>query len=144
MEYALSFTDRPIADTLTALVADNVFGRFPDLKVLSVEYGSSWLAPLLKKLDSIARLYSKDMWRFGAPPLKPSELFQRNVWVAPFFEDDVPALTRTLGVGHVLNGSDYPHPEGLLWPEEFSEELAGLPDDAVKRIMRDNLAELVA
>jgi predicted TIM-barrel fold metal-dependent hydrolase len=144
MEYVLSFTDRPIADTLTALVADNVFGRFPELKVLSIEYGSSWVAPLTKKLDSIARLFSKDMWRFGAPDLKPSELFQRNVWVAPFYEDNVPALVDTLGVGHVLNGSDYPHPEGLLWPEEFTEELEGLPGDAVKRIMRDNLAELVA
>ncbi len=29
MEYALSFTERPIADTLTALIADNLFGRFP-------------------------------------------------------------------------------------------------------------------
>ena len=35
MEYALSFTDRPVADTITALIADNVFGRFPRLKVLS-------------------------------------------------------------------------------------------------------------
>jgi len=144
MEYVLSFTERPIADTLTALVADNVFGRFPDLKILSIEYGSSWVAPLLRKLDSIARLHSKDMWRFGAPPAKPSELFRRNVWIAPFFEDDVPSLVRVLGEGHVLNGSDYPHPEGLLWPAEFADELAGLSDHAVKRIMRDNLAELVA
>lgn len=42
------------------------------------------------------------------------------------------------------NGSDYPHPEGLLWPAEFVEELDGLPEEAVRRIMRDNLASLVA
>ena len=29
MEYAISFTERPIVDTLTALIADNLFGRFP-------------------------------------------------------------------------------------------------------------------
>jgi predicted TIM-barrel fold metal-dependent hydrolase len=144
MEYVLSFTDRPITDTLTALIADNVFGRFPRLKVLSVEYGSSWVAPLLTKLDHIARLYSKDMWRFGAPPLKPSEMFRQNVWVAPFFEDDCVALARRIGVDHVLNGSDYPHPEGLLWPSEFAEELEGLGDGDVRRIMRDNMAGLVA
>ncbi len=144
MEYALSFTDRPIADSVTALVSDNVFGRFPNLKVLSIEYGSTWVAPLARKLDHIARLFSKDMWRFGAPPECPSEMIRKNVWVAPFFEDDVPALVETLGVDHVLNGSDYPHPEGLLWPAEFVEELEGLSPEHERKIMRENMAALVA
>jgi predicted TIM-barrel fold metal-dependent hydrolase len=144
MEYALSFTERPVVDTVTALIADNVFGRFPRLRVLSVEYGASWVVPLLTKLDHIARLYSKDMWRFGAPPMKPSDLFRQNVWVVPFFEDDMAALVAVVGVDHVLHGSDYPHPEGLLWPSEFADELVGLPDDAVRKIMRDNLLALVA
>ncbi|MEZ4217807.1 MAG: amidohydrolase family protein [Myxococcota bacterium] len=144
MEYALSFTERPVADTLTALVADNVFGRFPGLRVLSVEYGSSWVAPLLRKLDAIARLYSKDLWRFGRPPGTPSELFRRHVWVSPFFEDDVPALARTIGAERVLGGSDYPHPECLLWPMEFAEELGGMSDADVRRVLRDNFEELVA
>ncbi len=144
MEYALAFTERPIVDTITALIADNLFGRFPNLKVLSVEYGSSWVAPLLHKLDHIARLYSKDMWRFGAPPLKPSDTFRQNVWVAPFFEDDIVALAKLIGVGHVLNGSDYPHPEGLARPIEFADELAGLAAGDVRRIMRDNFAALIA
>jgi predicted TIM-barrel fold metal-dependent hydrolase len=144
MEWALSFTERPIADTLTALIADNLFGRFPRLRILSVEYGSTWVAPLLRKLDHLARLYSKDMWRFGTPPLKPSDSFRQNVWVAPFFEDDVVGLARLIGPGHVLSGSDYPHPEGLQWPREFADELEGLDAAAVRRIMRDNLAELIA
>jgi predicted TIM-barrel fold metal-dependent hydrolase len=143
MEFALSFTERPIVDTLTALIADNLFGRFPRLKVLSVEYGSSWVAPLLHKLDHLARLYSKDMWRFGVPPLTPSETFRQNVWVAPFFEDDVGALAQRIGADHVLNGSDYPHPEGLAWPIEFVDELDDLPDADIRRIMRDNFAKLV-
>jgi predicted TIM-barrel fold metal-dependent hydrolase len=144
MEYALSFTERPVADTLTALISDNVFGRFPGLRILSVEYGSSWVAPLLTKLDHIARLYSKDMWRFGAPPETPSDTFRQNVWVAPFFEDDLPALAARIGVDHVLNGSDYPHPEGLAEPAEFADELTGLPAKDVRKIMRENLAALVA
>jgi predicted TIM-barrel fold metal-dependent hydrolase len=144
MEYALSFTERPVADTVTALISDNVFGRFPRLRILSVEYGSSWVAPLLTKLDHIARLYSKDMWRFGAPPETPSDTFRRNVWVAPFFEDDLLALAERIGVDHVLNGSDYPHPEGLAEPAEFADELAGLPAQDVRKIMRENFAALVA
>ena len=144
MEYALSFTERPVADTVTALISDNVFGRFPALRILSVEYGSSWVAPLLTKLDHIARLYSKDMWRFGAPPETPSDTFRQNVWVAPFFEDDLLALAERIGVEHVLNGSDYPHPEGLAEPAEFADELVGLPAPDVRKIMRENLAALVA
>lgn len=144
MEYYLSFTERPITDTITALIADNAFGRHPGLRVLSVEYGSSWVAPLIRKLDHIARLYSKDMWRFGVPPASPSEMFKNHVWVAPFYEDDVVALAAAIGAERVLNGSDYPHPEGLLWPEEFADELTGLDAAAVRRIMRDNFAGLVA
>ena len=144
MEYVLSFTDRPITDTLTALIADNVFGRFPKLKILSIEYGSRWVEPLMWKLDHIVRLYSKDMWRFGTPPMKPSDTIRSNVWVSPFYEDDVVGLARAIGAGHVLNGSDYPHPEGLLWPREFADELDGLPDDDVQRIMRGNFEQLLA
>ena len=144
MEYHLSFTERPVADTLTALIADNVFGRFPRLRVLSVEYGASWVKPLLTKLDHIARLYSKDMWRFGQPPGTPSEMFRNNVWVAPFYEDDVVDLVATIGAAHVLNGSDYPHPEGLLWPIEFVDELEGLGSEEVRMVMRENFEGLVA
>ena len=99
---------------------------------------------MLRKLDHIARLYSKDMWRFGAPPMKPSDTFRQNVWVTPFYEDDVPALVAQIGATHVLAGSDYPHPEGLLWPAEFANELEGLDAETTRRILRDNLAGLVA
>ena len=142
MEYYLSFTDRPVADTIAALLADNLFGRFPSLRILSVEYGSAWVAPMLGKLDSLSRLYSKDLYRFGTPPLSPTESFRNNVWVAPFYENDVVGLSELIGVGQVLNGSDYPHPEGLAEPIEFLEELEGLDAAAKRRIMRDNFEEL--
>lgn len=144
MEYALSFTERPVVDQITALIADNVFGRFPALRVLSVEYGSSWVSPLLTKLDHIARLYSKDMWRFGTPPDVPSALFRQHVWVSPFFEDDIPALARRISSEHVLAGSDYPHPEGLAWPREFEEELGDLSADEKRMILRENFEQLIA
>lgn len=64
--------------------------------------------------------------------------------MSPFYEDDVVGLTRTIGADRVLNGSDYPHPEGLEWPVEFVNELEGLGDADVRRVMRDNFADLVA
>ena len=144
MEYALSFTERPVVDTLTALIADNVFGRFPELRVLSVEYGAAWVALLLKKLDHIGRLYSKDLWRFGTPPAKPSDLFRKHVWVAPFYEDDVEALSDLIGASQVLAGSDYPHPEGLASPWEFAEEILRLSAEEQDLVMRGNFERLVS
>ncbi len=143
MEYALSFTDRPVVDQLTALVSDNMFGRFPEIRVLSVEYGATWVAPLMRKLDHIARLFSKDMWRFGAPPGTPSEMLKKHLYVSPFFEDDVVGLASLIGADRVLAGSDYPHPEGLAEPWEFAEELDGLSEADQSLIMRDNFERLV-
>ena len=71
-------------------------------------------------------------------------MLRQNVWVAPFYEDDVVGLAQTIGAERVLNGSDYPHPEGLEKPVEFVEELEGLSDHEIKRIMRENFAELVS
>ena len=116
-----------------------MFGRFPELRILSVEYGSSWVAPLLTKLDHIARLFSKDMWRFGAPPHRPSDTLRRHVWVSPFYEDDVVGLCRSLGVSQVLAGSDYPHPEGLPNPVDFAAELTALSAADQRRVLRDNM-----
>jgi predicted TIM-barrel fold metal-dependent hydrolase len=144
MEYFLAFTERPVVDTLTSLIADNLFGRFPGLRVLSIEYGASWVESMLGKLEKLARLHSKDMWRFGTPPLSPRETFRQNIWVAPFYEDDVVRLAQLIGAERVLNGSDYPHPEGLAEPVEFIDELEGLEEAEIKRIMRDNFSELVA
>jgi predicted TIM-barrel fold metal-dependent hydrolase len=144
LEYMLSFTERPVVDTLSALVADNVFGRFPALRVLSVEYGASWVAPLKKKLHHVGRLYSKDLWRFGAPPDGTDSVFERNLFVSPFFEDDVVALAGVIGASQVLAGSDYPHPEGLAEPREFADEVEGLPADQVQAIMHGNFERLVA
>ena len=43
----------------------------------------------------------------------------------------------------MLFGSDFPHPEGLGEPLEFEDQLAGLPDDDVRKIMSQNLQDLL-
>ncbi len=143
MQMYLAIGPRPVADTLAALIFHNLFGRFPALRLLSIENGSSWVAPLLKQLDGIARMDNQDMWRFGRPSAPPSELFRRHVYVTPYPEDDIAALVSLLGAERVLCGSDYPHPEGLAEPSELTRSLTSLTAPAVRRIMRDNTAELL-
>ena len=48
-----------------------------------------------------------------------------------------------LGADRVLFGSDYPHPEGMADPISFVDELAGLPDDDVAKIMGGNMNRLM-
>jgi predicted TIM-barrel fold metal-dependent hydrolase len=65
------------------------------------------------------------------------------VWVAPFYEDDIRGLADLIGVDHVLFGSDYPHPEGLADPATYVDQLAGVPEETVRKIMGGNLARLM-
>jgi predicted TIM-barrel fold metal-dependent hydrolase len=46
-------------------------------------------------------------------------------------------------VDHVLFGSDYPHPEGLADPLSYLDELEGLDEESVAKIMGGNLAALM-
>jgi predicted TIM-barrel fold metal-dependent hydrolase len=143
LQMYLALGPRPVADTLAALVLHNLFGRFPGLTVLSIENGSAWVAPLLRQLDELSRMNNRDMWRFGRLDDKPSAIFRRHVSVAPFHEDDIPALVSLLGARRVLGGSDFPHPEGLADPREFAEGLETLSPAEVRAIMRDNTAAIL-
>jgi predicted TIM-barrel fold metal-dependent hydrolase len=107
------------------------------LRVASVENGSDWVALLAKRLKKQA---NQTPWAFKEPPL---DVLRRNVWVTPYYEEDLHALAELIGVDRVLFGSDWPHGEGLAEPLQFAKELAGFDDVAVRKIMRDNALELL-
>src|SRR5439155_7544549 len=44
----LCFGVRPIADTIANLVTRQLFDRFPDLRVVSLEHGSAWVKEIVK------------------------------------------------------------------------------------------------
>jgi hypothetical protein len=73
----------------------------------------------------------------------PVTIFKRNIHISPFWEEDLGALADLIGVDRVLFGSDYPHPEGLADPASYADELAGQPDETVRKIMGGNLARLM-
>ncbi|MGO8863617.1 MAG: amidohydrolase family protein [Acidimicrobiales bacterium] len=127
----------PIRDTMSSLVVDKIFERFPNLRIATIETGSEWVAPLLKKLRTVSIQlpgeFAKD----------PYELFRDRVWVSPFFEDDVYALVEHVGADRVVFGSDYPHVEGLADPRSFMKEIDALSDEDKRKIMYGNARELV-
>jgi predicted TIM-barrel fold metal-dependent hydrolase len=74
----------------------------------------------------------------------PSEIFKRQVWAT--YQTDLVGLhlTQFFGDGHIMWGSDYPHPDST-WP--FSQEIvakdsAHLPEDLKRKVYRDNAKAL--
>ena len=134
---AISQGKRPIADTMAAMVCHGAFSRFPDLKVAAVENGANWVRHLLHDLTD---LYAKMPQQFEEDP---AGAFLRNVYVNPFWEDNLQSLVDLVGADHVLFGSDYPHPEGLADPISYVDELDGMADDTKAKIMGGNLAGLM-
>ena len=128
---------RPVEDAASALICHGALSRFPALKVAVIENGSSWVAPLI---DRLADIYKKMPQEFSENPV---EVFKRNIYISPFWEEDLGALARLIGVEHVLFGSDYPHPEGLADPVSYADELKGLDEESVRKIMGGNLARLM-
>ena len=143
LQWALCNTERPIVDTLLALTLHNVFGRHPDLKIMSIENGSNWVKPLLKTVDKAAALGRRGPMLGGQLPAKPSEVLAEHLWVCPFPEEDVLELIGALGAEHVLFGSDYPHPEGLREPADFEDLLAGCDPVITRQVLRGNTAGLL-
>ena len=137
------YGDRPIMDTISALVLGNFFGRFPNIDVLSVENGSLWVPYLMDVMDKMKGMGRNGPWPGGYVSGRPSEIVRRRVFVSPFHEEDIVALVDRLGASQVLFGSDYPHPEGLAEPAAFAQGLAGLTDDDVAQIMGGNARRLL-
>jgi predicted TIM-barrel fold metal-dependent hydrolase len=128
---------RPVEDAVSALICHGALSRFPRLKVAVIENGSSWVEPLLKGLADAYKKMPQDFLE------DPVAVLKRNVFISPFWEEDLGALARLIGEEHVLFGSDYPHPEGLAEPASYVDELAGLPEETVGKIMGGNLARLM-
>ncbi len=87
-------------------------------------------------------MYSQTPMAF---PEDPREAFKRNVWVSPFYENDLAGLRDIMGADHLLLGSDWPHTEGLVDPLSFTVDLteAGYTEEEQRLIMHDNCKLLV-
>lgn len=134
---ALEALERPITDTLAAMICHGAFDRHPNLRLVSVENGSSWVGPLFKRLD---RAYGQMPKAFARPP---RETFKKHIFVAPSYEDDMDELATLLPANRILFGSDFPHPEGLAEPLAYLKEFTNYSDADVKKVFHGNLKGLL-
>jgi uncharacterized protein len=131
----------PSANHLTSLIIEGVFDLFPTLKVVLVEGGLAWVAPLLWRLDRYYEEFPGDV----ELERRPSEYLRSNVRVTtqPIEEpDDRRLLHDYLRWMHaeetVLFSSDYPH-----WDfDNPRHAIARLPREHRDAITHGNAIEL--
>jgi hypothetical protein len=126
---------------LNSLVSEGVFVKFPDLKVVLIESGVSWLPASLWRLDKTWRGV-----RAEVPWLEeqPTETVRRHVRLTlqPFDGPPTDRQLRTLleqlgSERMLLFSSDYPH-----WHFDGDEALpAGLSDELIHKICVENPLE---
>jgi predicted TIM-barrel fold metal-dependent hydrolase len=129
--------NRIISDVVASIVGHGLATRFPNLRIMPIENGSAWVRPLVQKFQ---RVYERMPQAFDEDPMVA---FKRCVYVHPFHEEDTVGLVRLIGVDNVLFGSDYPHPEGKYDPVSFVDELEGLAEADVAKVMGGNLARIM-
>lgn len=129
-----------------SMIFEGVFDRFPTLKVVLIELGWSWAAPLAWRMDAAMRRMGDEVSHLRR---LPSEYFADHFWLTtqPIDEPSRPewigglfAQAESLGFGDkLLFSSDYPH-----W--DFDSPVDALPltlpAETRAKVLGENAAKL--
>ena len=136
-------------DPFVDLFAWGILERHPKLKIVIAESGVGWVPWVVEELDyRYWRLIEcEDFWadKGGIPhKMKPSEVFQRQVYGTFQQSPTAMRLTEFWGPENLLWASDYPHPDSI-WPNSvrtIGETMGHMNPDDVRRIVGGNAAKL--
>ena len=118
--------------------SENHLVRYPNLRIVSVENGAEFLPDLFRKARSMAHKVA------GWFPDDPVDMFRAQVWINPFWEDDVVSVVEQMGADRVVFGSDWPHIEGMPRPLDYLPEVKELSAADQRLVLHDNAAGLLA
>ena len=144
-QWMFAYGHLPVRMTLANIVFHNFFARFPNIRVVSVENGASWLPDFLVEMDKSRGVAKNGYWPCGQLKERPSAIFKAHCSVVAYPEDPVRQIIERAGSADcILMGSDYPHAEGAATPRAFAQEaLDGVAPADVRRIMYENGRRLV-
>ncbi|MGE0624476.1 MAG: amidohydrolase family protein [Pseudomonadales bacterium] len=112
---------------MTSVIVDELFERFPKLKVVSVEAGCGYAPYLMDRLDAKFEALREIL------PLKrkPSEYIRENCYfVAEQGERTIGMALNLVGEDRILWGTDYPHVDALTVSENLPSEYPVLAQNA--------------
>ena len=129
------------------LMWSGVFERYPRLKFAITECGAFWANDLLWTMDIVfdrehaAKKLGKSLT--ARMKMRPSEYFDRNCFIgASNTRRRELARRYEIGVGNLMWGNDFPHPEGT-WPhtkEWLKSQFSDIPIDETQQILGGNAA----
>jgi predicted TIM-barrel fold metal-dependent hydrolase len=116
--------------------------KFPDIKLVFSEGGVGWVPALLHRADRQVDRHSG--WA-GKRELKPSEIFERNMWVCMVEEPlGLRLAYPVIGADKIVSETDYPHAD-TTFPRtqaSFDAIFEGIPDDVVEQVSHGNAERL--
>jgi len=130
------------AEAFGMLIMGGVFERFPNLKVVFVEPGLTWIGWWL---DTVDDMVTRQGYKFPAITDKPSDYFRRNIFLT--FIDEKLGLERmrdVLGVSQLMWSTDFPHPV-TSWPrsrEIIEEQFVNIPPDEREMMLSGNASRV--
>jgi uncharacterized protein len=136
-----------LVDPYAGLILTGCYDRHPGLKTVMAESQISWVPNMIQTLDNgwTRGRAGTLAGVFSASELKPSEYFERNIWMT--FQDDAfgVQMLPMLHEDKVMWASDYPHPAST-WPESqqiIKRQLDGVVNDETRRkLLVDNAKAL--
>lgn len=130
------------ATHLVSMLTEGVFDRFPDLRVVFVEGGFSWLVPLMWRLEKLCKEFGSEAVSMRRAP---REYMKEQI---RFSTQPVEEPPRLMDIRHILEwmdasstvmfSTDYPH-----W--DFDDPkwvLRLLPAEMKSRVLADNALDL--
>lgn len=102
----------PAQTVIISMIFEGVFERFPKLKLVVVEGGFAWLAPLMWRMD---REWERMKDEVPHLKMKPSDYVKRNIWLTTQPVEEPPnvrhmtPLLDWIGHDKLLFSTDYPH-----------------------------------
>ena len=131
---------------ITTMVMDGVFERFPTIRGAAVELGAGWVPELLRRLDSVCKIYARVDHNLAAFTRSPTEQLSQQMGFTPFVFEDVGRLIDESNADLYLFSSDYPHTEGGRDPIarfEASLATAGASEIVKGKFYEDNFLRIV-
>ena len=131
--------------SLSHMIYNGVFERYPKLQVGSVEHESSWVPNFLWRLDyNYTDRAHRAFWYKFKEDMLPSDYFHRNVFVG--FQEDALGIKdrRIIGIDNLQWGSDYPHQESTFprSGEILEEILADCTEEEKAKMVCGNAARV--
>jgi predicted TIM-barrel fold metal-dependent hydrolase len=130
------------------LIWGGVFERHPKLRLAITESTTVWVPETLRLMDQryTETHFSAKLGDYRSHlSMKPSDYFRRNVFLgASCMPRREVELRHEIGLGNIMWGSDYPHPEGT-WPytrEQMLENFRGVPENEIRAMLGGNAVEV--